>query len=55
MTEADADVFGFGECSARWIPTYSSFTLIGISLTKMREAKVYFRKLKNGEIGFIPL
>lgn len=50
MAEAVADLFGLGECSALWVPTYSSFSLTGITQTKRRQQPVFFRKLR--EEGF---
>ena len=44
MAEAAADVFALGECDALFIPTYSSFTISSIILTRRGGKKVFFRK-----------
>ena len=42
MAEAVADVFALGECDGLWIPNYSSFSMIGIMLTRAERRKVFF-------------
>jgi hypothetical protein len=42
MAEAVADVFALGECDALFIPNYSSFSLIGITLTRAEKNGVFF-------------
>jgi hypothetical protein len=44
MAEAVADMFALGECSALFIPTYSSFTVVPITLTNRRNKAVMYRK-----------
>jgi len=43
MAEAVADVFALGECDALFIPSYSSFSIVGIMLTRAERKKVFFR------------
>ena len=43
MAEAVADVFALGECDALFIPNYSSFSAVGIMLTRAERKKVFFR------------
>ena len=43
MTEAVADVFALGDCDALFIPIYSSFSAVGIMLTRAERKKVFFR------------
>jgi len=47
MAEAVADIFGLGECSALWIPNFSSFTLTSIALMKKHQRPVFFRVLNK--------
>jgi hypothetical protein len=44
MAEAAADIFALGECSALFIPTYSSFTVTSITLSRAGGVPVFFRK-----------
>jgi hypothetical protein len=44
MAAAAADMFLLGECSALFIPTYSSFTALPIILSNTRNATVMYRK-----------
>ena len=43
MAEAVADVFALGECDALFIPSYSSFSIVGIMLTRAKRKTVFFR------------
>lgn len=48
MAEAVADVFALGECDSLFIPNYSSFSAIGITLTRAERKKVFFLGSNNG-------
>jgi len=48
MAEAVADVFALGECDSLFIPNYSSFSAIGITLTRAEREKVFFLGSNNG-------
>ncbi|KAL7526062.1 hypothetical protein ACHAXR_001295 [Thalassiosira sp. AJA248-18] len=43
MAEAVADVFALGECDALFIPTFSSFSIVGIMLSRAERRKVFFQ------------
>ena len=49
MAEAVADVFALGECDALYIPSYSSFSVTGIMLTRAERRKIFFL----GKDGFV--
>jgi len=49
MSEAVADVFALGECDALYIPNYSSFSIVGISLTRAEGNKVFFLTAQKDE------
>ena len=48
MAEAVADVFALGECDSLFIPNYSSFSFIGITLARAEKKKVFFLGSNNG-------
>ena len=48
MAEAVADVFALGECDSLFIPNYSSFSVIGITLTRAQRKNVFFLGSNNG-------
>lgn len=52
MAEAVADVFALGECDSLFIPNYSSFSLIGITLT--RAERNTFLDSNNGRYFEMP-
>ena len=51
MAETVADAFALGECDALFIPTYSSFNVIGIMLSQAARRDVFF--LGKNKIFFI--
>ena len=51
MSEAVADVFALGECSALFVPTVSTFPVASIILTKRDKKPVLFRKLGGFQEG----
>jgi hypothetical protein len=54
MAEAVADVFALGECDSLFIPNYSSFSFIGITLTRAERKKVFFLGSDNGRYFEMP-
>lgn len=54
MAEAVADVFALGECDSLFIPNYSSFSLIGITLTRAERKKVFFLGSNNDRYFEMP-
>lgn len=42
MAEAVADVFALGECDALFVPSYSSFSVVGITLARAERRGVFF-------------
>ena len=42
MAEAVADVFALGECDALFVPSYSSFSQIGIIQMRAERKRVFF-------------
>ena len=52
MAEAVADVFALGECSALWVPTYSSFTYASVTLARGEGRDVRFRAIEGVEFKY---
>jgi hypothetical protein len=50
MAEVIAEIFALGECDALFIPNYSSFSFVSITLTRARGGSVFFRKTSEGPI-----
>jgi hypothetical protein len=50
MAEAASDVFALGECDALYIPNYSSFSMLGITLMRSERRPVFFRV--NGDRNY---
>ena len=42
MAEAVADVFALGECDALYVPSFSSFSQVGIMLTRAERNRLFF-------------
>ena len=51
MAEAVADVFALGECDALYLPNYSSFSQVGIMLTRAEGNRVLFMDLRQHDFA----
>ena len=54
MAEAVADVFALGECDALYLPNYSSFSQVGIMLTRAEGKRVLFMDLRRHDFADYP-
>lgn len=54
MAEAVADVFALGECDALYLPNFSSFSQVGIMLTRAEGNRVFFMDLKRHDFVVYP-
>ncbi|EJK77445.1 hypothetical protein THAOC_00725, partial [Thalassiosira oceanica] len=54
MAEAVADVFALGECDALYVPNYSSFSQVGIMLTRGEGNRVLFMDLTRHDFVVYP-
>ena len=54
MAEAVADVFALGECDALYVPNYSSFSQMGIMLTRAEGNRVLFMDLTRHDFVDYP-
>ena len=58
MAEGVADIFALGECSALFLPTYSSFTILSILLAKRQNNSIFYGEKhyyykRKGNMGFL--